>query len=63
MHVINGILEWLTGSKKRKLEDEMMDRAADRMERSLAGLRDSNTELQKALENKEIHVKRCRDVG
>ena len=58
MRALSGLVEWATGSKKRKMEDEMMERATTRMERSLADLRDSNLALQQALEGKELHVKK-----
>ena len=57
MQGFNNFAEWLTGSKKAKLEDEAMDRAQEKVEKALDGLKKSNQKLSETLERVEIRAR------
>lgn len=61
MTAIDLFIEWLTLSKKTKMENEAMDAAHDRIEQALIGLRQSNAHLTETLRNREILVREQRD--
>ena len=58
MHAFKNLAEWFTGSKKTKLEDEAMDRAQEKVEKALEGLKASNRQLSESLKDAELYVRR-----
>lgn len=59
MRVFEKLREWITQEQKRKIEDEAMDAAQQKLTDTLETLKASNLQLAESLKGKELHVRQC----